>query len=77
MTSLIVLSALGMLCWVVMFLAGTDVWHFARSPDFWRQPGPPNSDLRAFAFAFYSQFLILVAMIAVASWTALKSGPTR
>ena len=77
MRSLIVLSTLGMLCWVVMFLAGTDVWHFAGSPDFWRLSGPPHADLRAFGYAFYLQFLILLAMIAVASWTALRAATAR
>ena len=77
MRSLIVLSTLGMLCWVVIFLAGTDIWHFARSPDFWREPGPPNADLRAFAFAFYFQFLILLMMVVLTSWTAFKAGTTR
>jgi hypothetical protein len=62
-----------MLCWVVMFLAGTDVWHFAGSPDFWRLSGPPYTDLRAFAYAFYLQFLISLAMIVVTSWTARKA----
>ncbi len=77
MRSLIVLSILGMVCWVVMFLAGTDVWHFAGSPDFWRLPGPPNADLRAFAYAFYLQLLILLAMMILASRLALKAGATR
>ena len=77
MKSLIVLSTSGMLCWVVMFLAGTDVWHLAGSPDFWRLPGPPHADLRAFGYAFYIQFLILLAMMVLASWTALKAGTTR
>ena len=73
MRSMIGLSTLGMLCWVVMFLAGTDVWHFAGSPDFWRLSGPPYTDLRAFGYAFYLQFLILLAMIVSTSWTALKA----
>jgi hypothetical protein len=73
MRSMIGLSALGMLCWLVMFLAGTDVWHFAGSPDFWRLAGPPYTDLRAFGYAFYLQFLILLTMIAFTSWTALKA----
>ena len=77
MRSLIVLSALGMLCWVVMFLAGTDVWHFAGSPDFWRLPGPPHVDLRAFGYAFYFQFLILLMMVVLTTWTAFKARSTR
>ncbi len=28
------MSIVGVLCWIVMFLAGTDVWHFAGNPDF-------------------------------------------
>jgi hypothetical protein len=67
------LSVLGMLCWVLMFLAGTDVWHSAGSPDFWRLSGPPYTDLRAFGYAFYLQFVILLMMIVVASWTALNA----
>ena len=42
-----------MICWLVMFLAGTDVWHFAGSPDFWRRSEPPYADLRAFVYAFH------------------------
>jgi hypothetical protein len=56
----------------VMFLAGTDVWHFAGSPDFWRLSGPPYTDLRAFGYAFYLQFLILLVMIGASVWTGLK-----
>jgi hypothetical protein len=67
------LTTLGMLCWLVMFLAGTDVWHFAGSPNFWRLSGPPYTDLRVFGYAFYLQFVILLVMFAVTSWTALKA----
>lgn len=73
MRTMIGLSTLGVLCWLVMFLAGTDVWHFAGSPDFWRLSGPPYTDLRVFGYAFYLQFLILMAMVVVTSWTALKA----
>jgi len=73
MRSAIGLSIVGMLCWVVMFLAGTDVWHSAGSPDFWRLSGPPYTDLRAFGYAFYLQCFILLMMIVVTSWSALKA----
>jgi hypothetical protein len=56
-----------------MFLAGTDVWHFAGSPDFWRLPEPPYADLRAFGYAFYLQFLVLLMMIGLAVRTGLKA----
>jgi hypothetical protein len=72
MKSMIALSTLGILCWVVMFLAGTDVWHSAGSPDFWRLAGPPYTDLRAFGYAFYLQFLTLLAMLVVSSCTARR-----
>ena len=55
------LSALALLCWVVMFLAGTDVWHDVGRPDFRSLQGPPYEDLRAFAFAFYALLFVLVA----------------
>lgn len=73
MRTAIGLTGLGMLCWLVMFLAATDVWHFAGSPDFWRLSGPPYTDLRVFGYAFYLQFVILLVMFAVTSWTALKA----
>ena len=73
MRSMIGLTTLGMVCWLVMFLAGTDVWHFAGSPDFWRLSGPPYTDLRVFGYAFYLQFVILLVMFAVTSWTALQA----
>ncbi len=73
MRGMIGLSTLGMLCWLVMFLAGTDVWHFAGSPDFWRHSGPPYADLRAFGVAFYLQFFTLLTMMGVTAWTAVKA----
>lgn len=47
------------LCWIVMFLAGTDVWHDVGRPDFWNLAGAPYNDLRAFAGAFYVLFVVL------------------
>ena len=35
------LGALALLCWVVMFLSGTDVWHDLGRPDLWHLQGPP------------------------------------
>ena len=73
MKNMLALSTLGMVCWIVMFLAGTDVWHYAGSPDFWRISGPPHADLRAFGYAFYLQFLVLLALIGVAASTNRRS----
>ena len=68
------LSIIGLMCWIVMFLAGHDVWHFAGSPDFWRLSGPPNSDLRAIGYAFYLQFIVLLLAITDGIWSELKAG---
>lgn len=68
------LTVFGLLCWLVMFLAGTDVWHDVGSPNFWSLQGPPYHDLRAFAYAFYLLFVVLVACLAV---TALGFVSTR
>jgi hypothetical protein len=68
------LSALALLCWVVMFLAGTDVWHDAGRPDLWNLQGPPYPDLRAFAYAFYLLVVVLSVHLMV---TALGFMTTR
>ena len=74
------LSALALFCWVVMFLAGTDVWHDVGRPDFWNLQGPPYHDLRAFSYAFYVLLIVLsVQLIAAALGLAAarrKSGST-
>ncbi len=72
MTTRITLLTLVMLCWIVMFLSGQDVWTSAGRPDVWHQSGPPYPDLRAFLVAFYLQFVILAAMTAVTVRTALR-----
>ena len=70
------LGALALLCWVVMFLAGTDVWHDVGRPDFWNLAGSPYHDLRAFAYAFYLLFAILSVHLIVTTVT-LATGRTR
>ena len=69
MKRIVLLSIIALVCWCVMFLAGTDVWHYAGSPDFWHLTGPPHADLRAFGYAFYSQLLVLLAIISVGIWS--------
>jgi hypothetical protein len=61
------LASISLFCWLVMFLAGTDVWHAAGSPDFWSLPGPPYFDMRVFAYAFYTQLFVLVGQFAVSA----------
>lgn len=65
-------SLLGLVCWLIMFLAGHDVWHDLGRPDFWKFQGPPYADLRAFAYAFYLQFLLLVGTMVGSAYIALR-----
>jgi hypothetical protein len=60
------LGAVALLCWIAMFLAGTDVWHEVGRPDFWSLQGPPYQDLRAFAYAFYLLLIVLTLQMIVA-----------
>ena len=57
------IAALG--CWLVMFAAGTDVWHDSGRPDLWNTPGVPWHDLRAFVVTFYVLFFVLLAQFAL------------
>lgn len=70
------LSTVAILCWVVMFLAGTDVWHDVGRPDFWNLQGPPYPDLRAFAYAFYLLFIVLSThlIVTAVSFLTARSG---
>ena len=67
------LTVVGLACWLAMFLDGTDVWHAQGSPDFWNLSGPPYTDMRAFAYAFYAQFVVLLAVLAFTGWTILSA----
>jgi len=73
MMKVIGLSIIGLMCWIVMFLAGHDVWHFAGSPDFWQLSGPPSSDLRAIGYAFYLQLFVFLGLITIGIWAKLKA----
>jgi len=73
MKTLLGLACFGLFCWLIMFLAGHDVWHFAGSPDFWHLKGPPHADLRAFAFAFYAQFFVFIGLIGVGLWRTFSA----
>ena len=67
------LSAFALALWVVMFLAGTDVWHALQRPDFWTLQGPPYTDLRAFAYAFYLLLAVLTLQLFVTIYGAKRS----
>ena len=55
-------GALALVCWIVMFMAGTDVWHDSGRPDLHRM-GATYFDLRALAYAFYLLPLCLVGLL--------------
>ena len=61
----IAFSTLAFLCWVVMFLAGTDVWQDLGRPDFSSLQGPSQTDVRAFAYSFYLLPVVLSAHLIV------------
>jgi len=63
------LIGVSLLCWIVMFLAGHDIWTFAGKPDFWKLSGPPYLDVRIFAVAFYAQLFVLTGVLIVAAVT--------
>ncbi|MFC1629213.1 hypothetical protein ACFL3H_08900 [Gemmatimonadota bacterium] len=69
-----VFSGVSLLCWLVMFLAGTDVWHFTGRPDFWNLEGAPHADLRTFSYAFYLQLMVLVAVLGSSLFSLIRMG---
>ena len=71
------LSALALLCWIVMFLAGTDIWHDAGRPDLRTLQGPTYHDVRAFAYAFYLLPIVLVVQLAATGLAFLTARPRR
>ena len=56
------LGALALGCWILTFMAGTDVWHDSGRPDF-HQMGATYFDLRALAYAFYLLPLFLAVTL--------------
>lgn len=61
------LTLLALLCWALMFAAGTDVWHDTGRLDFCHLSGPPYDDLCAFAYTFYVLLAVLAAQLIVAA----------
>lgn len=72
----LVLSGVALVCWVVMFFAGTDVWHSVGRPDFWRLSGAPYADLRASAYAFYVLVPVLFVQVVLTLVVAVAVGRT-
>lgn len=52
--------------WLLMFVAGTDVWHDTGRPDIFTQlseRGATRFDMRACAYAFYGLFVVLAVQV--------------
>lgn len=61
----LVLSLTMVGCGLVMFLAGTDVWHDLGRPGFWGLPAPPYPDVRVFVGSYYVLMLLVLIEAAV------------
>jgi hypothetical protein len=65
-TASLVFAAIALLFWLLMFGAGTDVWHDTGRLDIWHLEGPPYADLRVFGVVFYLLLPVLVAQCVIA-----------
>jgi hypothetical protein len=65
------LALLGLLCWVLTFMAGTDVWHDAGRPDFLKL-GATSFDLHALAGAYYLLPAVLSAQVGLLALTLAR-----
>jgi hypothetical protein len=61
------LAVAGLACWMLMFAAGTDIWHDTGRPDPYQIAGAHPTDVRAFALAFYLLVPVLLVQVAVAA----------
>ena len=58
-------AATGLLCWILMFGAATDLWHETGRVDLGSVPGVHAVDLGTFVITFYGLFFILLAQFVV------------
>lgn len=72
----LVSGVVALLCWIIMFLAGTDIWHDTGRPDIWNLEGPPYPDVRAFLWAYYLLFPVLMAQM-TCSWMGFMAARKR
>lgn len=68
-------AAVSVVCWLLMFAAGTDIWHDSGRVDV-TTLGATSADVRAFATAFYGLFFLLLAQLIVAGVGVLRSQRT-
>jgi hypothetical protein len=57
------LAVVGLLCWVLTFMAGTDIWHDAGRPDF---------DLHALAVSYYLMPAVLSVLVGLLALTVAR-----
>jgi hypothetical protein len=67
------LTITALVCWAVMFLAGTDVWHDLGRPDL----SVAKTDLRAFQAAYYLLFAVLAGQLVLAVRARRAQSGTR
>ena len=72
-TASLVLSALALCCWAVMFLAWHDIWHGLGRPDF---QSLPNSVSRVDVQAFLAAYCALPMLIVVQMAATITRGPS-
>lgn len=60
-----VVEILILMCLVVMFLAGNDIWHDTGRPDFWHLSQPPFADVRVFVCAYYVLAAVALGRVVV------------
>lgn len=70
--STLVLTATCLAGWLLMFAAGTDIWHDTGRLDV-RTLGATAADVRAFAVAFYGLLVVLLAQFAVSAIDFLRA----
>ena len=59
----VVLGIAAVAGWVIMFLAGSDVWNETGRKDVWNLQGAAYADLRVFLYCFYGLLVLLVASL--------------
>ena len=69
------LGALALGCWIVVFMAWTDVWHDSGRPDF-HLMGATSFDLRALAYAFCLLPLCLAGALIATVVSVRQAAPT-
>lgn len=69
---ILLLTGASLVCWFIMFLAGSDVWHDTGRVDFWHLQGSPYHDVRVFVAVFYILFALLCINLTVLLYRLLR-----